>query len=189
MLELCSRPELALLWLRLVISTVFATVAVIKWSRPDGLVQFLTALGGRYRRAASGTTVRSLALLELGGAAWLLSGRELFYATLVLSALVLWFSVVIIRALAADISVGCGCFGEDSGAGLGRHDLFRNGFLIGAMILLAAGAGATGCVGLFVEIIPAPLLVLGLASGLIGVAWWQMVHPVLAASLRPSEAT
>jgi uncharacterized membrane protein YphA (DoxX/SURF4 family) len=104
-----------------------------------------------------------LAEIAVAGGLLVRPGPAGFVALVLLGA----FSVVVVRALARDLRVPCGCFGTtDSDASVSRVDLLRNGML-GALAVLATGAARPTRPS-----VAATVTVLGASSVGIGLLAW-----------------
>jgi len=121
----------------LLLAALFAWAGARKAVRPDTTAASFRAVG----IPAPAIAARLLPLAELAIAALLVLFPRVG-ASLAIAALVV-FSVVVARAIARGVEVGCGCFGGSATDPVSAADLVRNGFLtVGA--LLAAGAPRAG---------------------------------------------
>ena len=122
----------------LVLAVVFAWAAIAKFRTPAETASSFRGLG----LPAAATLALVVPLVELGVAAALLVTPA--PAAWVALALLLGFSVVIARAVAAGSTVTCACFGAAAGKGddarpVSVVELVRNAAL-GALAIVASGA-------------------------------------------------
>lgn len=125
----------------LVLAVVFAWAAVAKFRSP---AETAASFHGLHLPAAS-LLARAVPIVEVGVAGGLLLAPAL--AAWVALALVLAFSLVIVRAVAAGSTVTCACFGaspaasEDTARPVSTVEVVRNAGL-GGLAIVASGAAA-----------------------------------------------
>ena len=133
------------------VAAAFAWAGATKLARPEATAQAFRTLN----LPAVAPAARALPLLELAVAAGLvMAPRAGGMAALVLLML---FTVLLVRAIAAGATTGCGCFGAVADEPVSVLDVARN-------CLLAAGAvAALGAPRLVAPSVPAATLVGGAA--------------------------
>jgi hypothetical protein len=119
----------------LVLAATFAWAAVAKLADRDRTAAGLAALGAPW----PGYSARAVPVVELGLAVALVVAPA--PAAVVAAAALVGFTVVLARAIARGVRVGCGCFGASRKERVSPADLVRNG------LLLAAAVVATGAPG------------------------------------------
>ncbi len=146
----------------LAVAAVLVVAAVAKRADPVRTAASFRALGLGAGAAPAATAV-PLAELVVAAGLVVAPGR----AAPVAVGLLVAFSVVLVRALAAGVEVGCGCFGGTGRTTVSARDLARNALLVVAAALATVGGGP-GDVGLADVVLVATV---GMLALVVGAAW------------------
>jgi hypothetical protein len=123
---------------QLLLSLVFATAALAKLADRTGTRRAIEEFGIPSRLSAAGAT--GLPLAEAAAAAALVAAATSSWGALAALALLVIFSVAIIRTLRAGSAPDCNCFGGLAQTAVGRGTLYRN-LLLGALAAFVALSG------------------------------------------------
>ncbi len=136
-----ARSRWALLASRLVLAGVFAWAGWAKVRDPVASVQAVRD----YRILPRGLDTlvgQGLPWLELGLAAFLIQGTWARTAAAVASGLLLAFLGAMVSAAIRHLPIGCGCFGETSGAGITIWEILRDLAFLGLAVHVLALGGS-----------------------------------------------
>ena len=126
---------------RLVLAPVFAVAGMAKLADTDKTREMLAGFG--VGRGALIFMALALPLVELVVAAALIAPTAAFVGGLAASALLAFFTGVILFNLSQGRHPNCNCFGQIESAPIGALTLVRNGVLTGmALVVVAAGPAA-----------------------------------------------
>jgi uncharacterized membrane protein YphA (DoxX/SURF4 family) len=129
-----SRSKLAILALRLVLGVTFGYAAWTKLRVPWALFAISIDAYGLLPQAAVEWVARLLPWVELGLGLLLIVGLLLRWSAAAVSAILLVFFVVMVRAYLLGLGIDCGCFGV--GETISVRTLARDGGLLAASIAL-----------------------------------------------------
>ncbi len=129
----------ALLLIRIVLAATFSLAGLAKLLDASAAPR-LSEYAGLPERVRP--VVRAVPVVELAAAAGLLVARTSRLAAAIAAVMLIGFTALILRRIAARDHSSCGCFGHLEVALLERHPLVRNAVLFAAsLFVLAGGAG------------------------------------------------
>jgi uncharacterized membrane protein YphA (DoxX/SURF4 family) len=120
--------------LRLALGGIFVYAAWIKLRDPWQMFAMAIDSYGLLPLKAVELTAKTLPWIELALGLWLIVGRWLRVPTVLVTALLMVFFGLMIRAYAKGMEINCGCFGP--GEAISWKTLLRDGSMLGGSLLL-----------------------------------------------------